>query len=91
MSGGLQRVGRDGGSPEPVVAIANNNAEIAVDDEYVYWADATAVMKQALAAGSPIMIVPSSLPGGGTVTGLAVDSVNVYWSTSTGLLLRYPK
>lgn len=70
-----------GGAPTTVAVSMSNVKQMAVDDVYVYWTDATdgTVMKAPLAGGTPTTLYAGDLP-----YAIAVDDRSVYWTSPSG-------
>lgn len=75
----IVRVGKDGSNLSIINANPQSPAGIAIDSQYVYWAELKPdgnIKRQPLAGGAET-ILASALPGPGFV---AVDSTHVYWT-----------
>jgi hypothetical protein len=65
---------------------AGDPSALAVDEDSIYWADASAglVMKAARVGGRPRVLASNQ----GELAQIAVDEGSVYWTTSDGALVR---
>jgi hypothetical protein len=81
----IMRLPASGGQPVAVIEAGNPSA-LAVDEESIYWADASAglVMKAARGGSSPTILASNQ----GELAQIAVDKDSVYWTTSDGALAR---
>lgn len=74
------------GAQAVAVIEAGDPFALAVDDDNIYWADASAglVMKATRVGGSPTILAKNQ----GRLAQIAVDKASVYWTTSDGSLAR---
>jgi hypothetical protein len=68
-------VPKTGGQAEEVVSNPDVYLSFALDDTFVYWGEANAVMKQALTGGTPEVVVS----GETSPVVSAVDDEHVFW------------
>jgi len=81
----IMRVPASGGQPVAIVEAGNPSA-LAVDQDSIYWTDASAglVMKAARVGGNPRVLASNQ----GELAQIAVGDDSVYWTTSDGALVR---
>ncbi len=73
----------DGGAINTVATFSENgNGRIFVDSTYLYWVDDNAVPSASIMRVGKDGGTPTTVASALTVTGLTIDSANVYWSES---------
>ena len=80
VAGGQRALGRlvkSGTAPPQTLAVVDNQDFIAVDDSFVYFAQANGTVDRVPKLGGSVEVVAS---GRGMVAGMAVDSNTLYWT-----------